>query len=168
MNLWSVYRSYVPIGMLDSNASRKAETTGREQINTEIFDEFKRCLQTKDMYNMRSKAYWLRRLENYKRKETVQVSSYTIEHVMPQNPELSQTWQTELGANWQEVHDTYLHTLGNLTLTGYNSELSDKPFKEKQSMEGGFADSPLRLNKSLAKCSTWSEAAILDRAKEQS
>ena len=131
-------------------------------------DEFKRCLQTKDMYNMRSKAYWLRRLENYKRKETVQVSNYTIEHVMPQNPELSQTWQAELGANWQEVHDTYLHTLGNLTLTGYNSELSDKPFQEKQSMEGGFADSPLRLNKYLAKCPTWNKAAILERAKELS
>ncbi|WP_067517486.1 DUF262 and DUF1524 domain-containing protein [Endozoicomonas ascidiicola] len=131
-------------------------------------DEFKRSLETKDMYNIRSKSYWLRRLENYKRKEPVQVTDYTIEHVMPQNPELSQKWRDELGENWQDVHDTYLHTLGNLTLTGYNSELSDKPFHEKQTIEGGFADSPLRLNKYLAKCPTWNEAAILERAKELS
>jgi len=59
---------------------------------------------------------------------------------------------------------SYLHTLGNLTLTRYNSELSDRPFKEKRDMEGGFADSPLRLNKELAKLEAWNEEAILKRA----
>ena len=131
-------------------------------------NEFKQHLQTKDMYNMRNKAYWLRKLENYHHKEPIHVTEYTIEHVMPQNPNLSETWQQELGDNWEDVHEKYLHTLGNLTLTGYNSELSDNSFKEKQSMEGGFADSHLRLNKSLAKLPKWDEHAIQERARELS
>ncbi|WP_422132796.1 GmrSD restriction endonuclease domain-containing protein [Endozoicomonas sp. ALD040] len=130
--------------------------------------EFEHNLQTKDMYNMRSRSYWLRKLENYHHKDPIHVTEYTIEHVMPQNPNLSKAWQEALGENWQEVHETYLHTLGNLTLTGYNSELSDRSFQEKQSMEGGFADSHLRLNKGLAKLVNWDEHAIQQRAKELS
>jgi len=88
----------------------------------------------------------------------------TIEHIMPQNPNLSPEWRRDLGPNWEEVHKTCLHTLGNLTLTRYNSELSDRPFREKRDMEGGFADSPLRLNKGLAKLETWNEQEIAKRA----
>ncbi len=127
-------------------------------------DEFKRCLATKDMYNIRSKAYWLRRLENFGRKERVIVEDYTIEHVMPQNRDLSVQWQTELGEEWQRVQETYLHTIGNLTLTGYNSELSDKPFLIKKDMEGGFAQSPLKLNQSLNQLSSWNEDQIKNRS----
>lgn len=126
-------------------------------------DEFKRCLATKDMYNIRSKAYWLRRLENFGRKERVIVEDYTIEHVMPQNRDLSIEWRTELGEDWQTIQETYLHTIGNLTLTGYNSELSDKPFITKRDMEGGFAQSPLKLNQSLALLSNWDEVQIKNR-----
>lgn len=126
-------------------------------------EEFKRNLATKDMYNIRSKAYWLRRLENFGRKERVIVEDYTIEHVMPQNQNLSQEWQNELGDNWQAIQETYLHTIGNLTLTGYNSELSDKPFREKRDMEGGFASSPLKLNQSLAHLENWNEQQIKAR-----
>jgi uncharacterized protein with ParB-like and HNH nuclease domain/predicted transport protein len=126
-------------------------------------EEFKRNLATKDMYNIRSKSYWLRRLENFGRKKRVIVEDYTIEHVMPQNQNLSQEWQIELGDNWQAVQETYLHTIGNLTLTGYNSELSDKPFREKRDMEGGFASSPLKLNQSLAHLENWNEQQINTR-----
>jgi len=126
-------------------------------------DEFKRCLATKDMYNIRSKSYWLRRLENFGRKERVIVEDYTIEHVMPQNRDLSQQWRDELGDEWSRVQETYLHTIGNLTLTGYNSELSDKPFIDKRDMEGGFAQSPLKLNKSLRQLTCWNEDAIKNR-----
>ena len=131
-------------------------------------EEFKRCLVTKDMYSMRNKAYWLRKLENHGRKERVLVEDYTIEHVMPQNSNLSEEWQTELGDGWQQVQETYLNTLGNLTLTGYNSELSDRPFAEKRDMEGGFAQSPLKLNRSLAKQPLWNEQAILERSEQLS
>lgn len=127
-------------------------------------DEFKRDLQTKDLYSFRSRSYWLRRLENHGRKERVAVDEYTIEHVMPQNENLSAQWKTALGPEWERIQKTYLHTLGNLTLTGYNSEYSDRPFIEKRDMEGGFAQSPLRLNQGLGALATWDEDAILKRA----
>jgi len=126
-------------------------------------EEFSRELQVKDLYNFRSRNYWLRRLENHGRKERVYIGDYTIEHIMPQNEDLSAAWRQELGERWQEVHAKYLHTIGNLTLTGYNSELSDRPFGEKRTMTGGFAESPLRLNIGLGSVERWDEAAIQTR-----
>ncbi len=129
-------------------------------------EEFIAGIQVRDLYNFPRKAYWLRRIENFGRKERVYVDEYTIEHIMPQNENLSEAWQTELGENWSEVHAKYLHTLGNLTLTGYNSEYSDRPFKEKRDMENvGFKASPLHLNEGLGDLDTWNEAKIQDRAK---
>lgn len=127
-------------------------------------DELKRELQTKDLYDFRSRSYWLRRLENHGRKERVAIDEYTIEHIMPQNEKLSVAWQTELGPEWERVHQTYLHTLGNLTLTGYNSEFSDRPFAAKRDMVSGFKDSPLRLNQGLGALEHWDEKAIRQRA----
>lgn len=127
-------------------------------------EEFRREFVAKDVYNLRNRNYILRKLENHARKEHVIVEDYTIEHVMPQNPDLSATWQAELGAEWKNVQARYLHTIGNLTLTGYNSELSDRPFAEKQSMTGGFKDSPIRLNRDLAKRDHWRQEDIQDRA----
>jgi len=129
-------------------------------------EEFKRGLMVRDLYNTRSRNYWLRRLENHQRKERVNVEEYTIEHIMPQNENLSAAWRAELGENWKSVHATYLHTLGNLTLTGYNPELSDRSFAEKRDMDGGFRDSPLRLNKGLGQVDRWGEAAIRQRAEQ--
>lgn len=126
--------------------------------------EFKRELQLKDLYNFRSRSYWLRRLENYGRKERVPVDEYTIEHILPQNPNLSPEWQAELGPEWERIQQTYLHTLGNLTLTGYNSEYSDRPFIEKRDMDGGFKESPVRLNHGLGKLEYWNEETIQQRA----
>lgn len=127
-------------------------------------EEFERDIQTRDLYNFRSKSYWLRRLENFGRKERVSVEEYTIEHIMPQNEDLSSSWQTALGPEWQRVHETWLHTLGNLTLTGYNSEYSDKPFVAKRDMEGGFKESPLKVNAGLGILEQWDETAIKNRA----
>ena len=126
--------------------------------------EFRQELMVKDVYNFQRREYLLRKLENYERREPANVSEYSTEHVMPQT--LSETWETELGANFQETHETYLHTLGNLTLTGYNPELSNRSFRQKQDMEGGFRDSPLRLNRSLAEAEVWNEDAIRERAEE--
>lgn len=107
----------------------------------------------------------LSKLENCERpKELVNVEQYTIEHIMPQNSKLSKHWQTELGESWKEVQAKYLHTIGNLTLTGYNSEYSDRPFPEKRDMKDGFADSPLRLNQMLSKLEYWNETEIQNRA----
>ena len=131
-------------------------------------DEFKRELQVRDLYNFRSRSYWLRRLENYERKERVPVDEYTIEHIMPQNEELSAEWRSDLGPEWERVHEVWLHTLGNLTLTGYNSEYSDRPFAEKRDMEGGFKTSPLRLNEGIGSLERWNEDAIQFRAESLS
>jgi len=128
-------------------------------------EEFCREFIVKDIYNLRIRNYLLRKLENEDRsKELVNVEEYTIEHIMPQNPKLSLTWQMELGENWQQIQANYLHTIGNLTLTGYNSELSDRPFIEKRDIKDGFADSPLRLNRMLAKLESWNEIEIKNRA----
>lgn len=129
-------------------------------------EEFKRDLQTKDLYNFRSRSYWLRRLENYARKERVPVDQYTIEHILPQNENLSAKWKADLGPEWERTQQTYLHTLGNLTLTGYNSEYSDRPFTEKRDMEGGFSQSPLRLNQGLSSLACWNEETIRQRAEK--
>lgn len=127
-------------------------------------DEFKREIKLKDIYNFRSRSYWLRRLENYGRKEYVNLEDYTIEHIMPQNENLSPEWKAELGNDWETVHKTYLHTLGNLTLTRYNSEYSDRPFLEKRNMKGGFDESPVILNKEIAHKEHWRKEDILGRA----
>ncbi len=130
--------------------------------------EFKQKLVVKDLYNFRNRSYWLRRLENYDRKERVSVDEYTIEHIMPQNQNLSDHWKAELGPDWSRVWQTYLHTIGNLTLTGYNSEYSDNSFSEKRDMKGGFAESPLRLNHGLGKLEHWNEEDIRQRGERLS
>ena len=84
----------------------------------------------------------MRKLENFDRKERVDVDSYTIEHVMPQNPDLSPEWQEELGPEWKTVQERWLHTIGNLTLTGYNSELSDRPVQREADDEGRLPRQP--------------------------
>jgi predicted transport protein len=127
-------------------------------------DEFRRDLQTRDLYNFRSRSYWLRRLENHDRNERVRVDEYTIEHILPQNPDLRTAWIHELGPEYKRVQEQWLHTLGNLTLTGYNAEYSDRPFTEKRDMTGGFIESPLRLNAGLGQLEVWNEAAIKERA----
>ena len=126
--------------------------------------EFKDKIKIRNLYNFQNLSYWLRRLENHGRKETVHVDEYTVEHIMPQNENLTDEWKTALGEDWKQIHEEYLHTLGNLTLTGYNSEYSDRPFREKRDMEGGFRDSPLKVNKGLGESEEWTKDTITDRA----
>jgi uncharacterized protein with ParB-like and HNH nuclease domain/predicted transport protein len=127
-------------------------------------EEFRRDLQTRDLYHFPRRSFWLRRLENHGRKERVPVDEYTIEHILPQNPNLSTAWKQALGTEWERVQQQWLHTLGNLTLTGYNAEYSDRPFIEKRDMAGGFKESPLKLNAGLGLIEAWNEAAIQERA----
>lgn len=128
--------------------------------------EFENEIISKDVYNFRSRNYLLGKLENFERREPVNVDEYTIEHILPQNPALNIEWREMLGDNWKEVQEKYLHTLGNLTLTGYNSELSDRPFTEKKTIKGGFNHSPIILNDYLRTADVWNEDQILNRAVE--
>jgi|AMWB02.1.fsa_nt_gi uncharacterized protein with ParB-like and HNH nuclease domain/predicted transport protein len=126
--------------------------------------EVAQMLADRDVYNSPRCAYLLEHLENYFHpKEPVKAAAYTIEHVMPQT--LSPEWKEALGDNAEVIHQRHLHTLGNLTLTGYNSELSCKPFKTKLEMEeGGFLTSPLALNKFIRQQTAWGESEILTRS----
>lgn len=109
---------------------------------------------------------WARISEHFDTLFTTEASveEFTIEHIMPQNENLSAKWREELGSDWQRIHKELLHTLGNLTLTRYNSRYSDRPFAEKRDIEDGFKHSPLYLNIGLGQCEKWDEAAIRARA----
>ncbi len=125
--------------------------------------EFKNLFITIDFYNLKEKKYFLERLENFNTEEPVNTKECTIEHIMPQT--LTEEWKRDLGENFQAIHDKYLHTIGNLTLTGYNDKYSNKSFQEKRDMEKGFKQSPLRLNKGLRE-ESFGEEKIKKRAND--
>jgi len=134
--------------------------------------EFQDKIVSKDIYNVQSKnkIYLLEQLENYNNREKVRVeelvnnNKLTIEHVMPQT--LTPDWKKELGENWMKIYEKYLNTLGNITLTAYNSEYSNKSFIEKKDMDKGFRESRLFLNKYLSIIEEWNEKNIRDRAEK--
>ncbi|MFP6263565.1 DUF262 domain-containing protein [Helicobacter pylori] len=127
-------------------------------------DEFKKLFITIDFYHFQKREYFLERLENFEREERVYTHEYTIEHIMPQT--LREEWKRDLGENFQAIHDKYLHTIGNLTLTGYNNKYSNKSFQEKRDMEKGFKQSPLKLNQSLKDLESFGEKEIEKRASD--
>ena len=127
-------------------------------------EEFKETLIKRDLYNMNRCRYILSKLESWNNKVIVSTNTLTIEHIIPQNSNLSKEWQAMLGNNWKEIQSKYLHRLGNLTLTAYNSEMSDRNFKEKLNMNGGFRQSALKINQFIIKQETWGKNEIEERA----
>ena len=133
-------------------------------------DEFAIKFVKKDVYNFKSKnkLFLLEQLENHDNKERVAINNLinegtlNIEHIMPQT--LTSSWRKELGDSYGIVHQKYLHTIGNLTLTGYNSKMSNKPFLEKKTMDKGFLNSRLYLNSYLKNIDIWNEESIKNRA----
>ncbi len=129
-------------------------------------EEFTEKLKLKNLYEVKHyKTYWILKFENFNRKETISIEDYSIEHIMPQNNDnpttLPSHWKEEFGENYQQVWAKYLHTLGNLTLTAYNSELSNKSFIDKKII---FNQSPLKINESLRNFENWNENSINKRA----
>ncbi len=127
-------------------------------------DEFKKLFITIDFYNFKKNKYFLERLEKFDTEEPVDTQECTIEHIMPQT--LTKEWKRDLGENFKAIHEKYLHTIGNLTLTGYNPEYSNNSFQEKRDMEKGFKQSPLRLNQSLKDPEPFDEKKIEKRAND--
>jgi len=160
----TLYKSFNKVNYLEGVKAAFQLMESYKRFPTDA--EFEKEIVVKDVYNFRSRNYLLHNLENHNRKEQVNTDDYTIEHILPQNPDLSEAWQRMLGENWKEVQQKYLHTLGNLTLTGYNSELSDRPFEKKKTIEGGFNVSPLKLNTFLRSVDVWNEEQIQKRAIE--
>ncbi|EJB42621.1 hypothetical protein HPHPA5_0718 [Helicobacter pylori Hp A-5] len=127
-------------------------------------DEFKDLFITIDFYHFKKNKYFLERLENFDTKEPVDTQKCNIEHIMPQT--LTPEWQKDLGENFEAIHEKYLHTIGNLTLTGYNAEYSNKSFQEKRDMEKGFKQSSLKLNQNLKDLESFGEKEIEKRAND--
>ena len=113
------------------------------------------------------RTFILERLENRDNNEQHDIvkllaeDQITIEHIMPQT--LSDKWKAALGDDWEHIHEQYLHTMANLTLTGYNSQYSNLPFVEKRDMEKGFNDSAFRLNNDVKTCDKWTEDELIQR-----
>ena len=136
-------------------------------------EEFTTALAAKQVYQMRGKykAYLFERFENFGTIETKDVYThldnnvYTIEHIMPQH--LTPAWTEALGANAAEIHATWLHRLANLTLTGYNPNLSNKTFAEKRdSEEGGYKASGLKMNQKISNKESWGLPELEERNDE--
>ncbi len=127
-------------------------------------DEFKKLFITIDFYSFQKKEYFFERLENFDTKEPVNTQECTIEHIMPQT--LTKEWERDLGENFQAIHDKYLHTIGNLTKTGYNDKYSNNSFQEKRDMEKGFKQSSLKLNQGLKDLESFGEKEIEKRAND--
>lgn len=125
-----------------------------------------KALKENNLYRKNALCKFLLTSIENKGKEKVIADNLTIEHIMPQNKNLSTAWQKMLGENnWQEIQEKYLHTLGNLTLTAYNSELGDKPFADKKK-ELEEADSKIVvLYSDVKSCDNWNEKSIVARAK---
>lgn len=137
--------------------------------NTETLN----ALKEKDVYNIKPKnrTYLLERLENFQNNEPVAIegnSDITIEHIFPQNPDPK--WKIELGADeYNVIKENYLNTIGNLTLSGNNGKLSNKPFIDKKVMnvdgkEQGYNFSRLWLNRDLKEKTKWDKFEIEERA----
>lgn len=134
-----------------------------------------RALREDDLYPQRRHVckFLLDRIENHGREEIVNTSKFTIEHIMPQTVRETsahgRAWiemLEEAGFDWKDAHDTWLHRIGNLTLTGHNWDYSDRPFGDKKGMEFGFSQSPLRLNDFVAKQVAWTPNEMRARTEE--
>ncbi|EJB28833.1 hypothetical protein HPNQ4228_0978 [Helicobacter pylori NQ4228] len=139
------------------------KTTGKFPKDSEFKDSF----ITKELYDpkkIKKIRYFLERLEKFDTKEPVNTQECSIEHIMPQT--LTPEWQRDLSENFEAIHEKYLHTIGNLTLTGYNSEYSNNSFREKKDMEKGFKQSSLKLNQSLKNLESFGEKEIEERAND--
>ena len=125
--------------------------------------EFKSAMRERNLYGLRNCWHILAQLENAGLKEPSPVNTYSIEHIMPQSIEDVLEWKCMLGDGWEDVHETWLHRLGNLTLTGYNSSYSNRPFEEKKTIEGGFRQSAVRLNEYVRNKPVWTASEMEER-----
>ncbi len=123
--------------------------------------EFKDALIYKPLYKKNICKYLLSVIEN-STKEHIDVSTFTIEHILPQK-ENAAVWKMEVGEDYSSVYEVYLHTLGNLTITGHNSELGTKSFSKKKEIIKQNSKANI-LNKDVLSAERWNETSILNRA----
>ncbi len=142
----------------------------KERVRFPNDDEFSTMFASKPIYlmNSKNKVYILERIENFGTAEDKDVyrhcdeGDYSIEHIMPQH--LTPVWQKELGDDFEQIHEVWLHRIANLTLTAYNSKYSNNSFAEKKTMEHGFIDSGIRMNTWIARKDKWTLTEIEERS----
>ena len=145
----------------DALVSFLTQLTSKDALPTD--DVFEKALKENNLYRKNALCkYLLASIEN-SGKEKIAMDNLTIEHILPQNKRLSSYWQNMLGNDWQKIQETYLHTLGNLTLTGYNSELGDKSFEEKLTYFNSSDTKIVTLNEDI-KGNVWNDKTIQNRA----
>lgn len=143
------------------------EGSGRFPNDSEFMDTF----GVRDFYHIGSYKYYLfDRLENGDSVERVNVVGnlheeiFSIEHIMPQT--LSTGWIADLGEKYAEIHEKWLNSMANLTLTAYNSKYSNRRFVEKRDMQDGFKDSGFRINNFVSSQNTWTKEQLEARDRE--
>ena len=150
----------------DAIVSFLLQLTSKDTIPTDA--DFVRALKERNFYRKNALCKYLLAAVENQGKEKVVMDNLTIEHILPQNKNLSTAWQKMLGENWENVRDRYLHTLGNLTLTAYNSELGDRPFAEKQELLSETMTHVTVLYSDVKDKKLWTEIEIEARAKRLS
>ncbi|PZL74241.1 DUF262 domain-containing protein [Enterococcus plantarum] len=143
------------------------QASGRLPSNEEVEE----AIRTQNFYGIKSnvRTYLFERLENKDSQENIDVyngietGTFSIEHIMPQT--LSNGWKEYLGSQSEEIHETWLNRISNLTLTAYNSKYSNRSFEEKKNMEKGFKDSGFRLNQYVNTLDCWNESSLKERTK---
>lgn len=147
----------------DAIVSFLMQLTSKDTIPSDA--DFAQALRERNLYRKNALCKYLLAAVENKGKEKVVTDNLTIEHILPQNRNLSTSWQKMLGDDWEEVRDRYLHTLGNLTLTAYNSELGDRPFQEKQEKLADTVTHITVLYSDVKDKTEWNAQTIENRAK---
>ena len=157
---WSIFAN-IASGVDEVNPLESLKVALAQGYRFPRDDQFVKEIQEYPLYR-KKRLCWhiITRLENDGQKEPSPVGEYSIEHIMPQSIVDVPGWQEMLGENWEEVHEMWLHRLGNLTLTAYNPELSNRPFEEKKVV---FEQGAARLNQYVKQQKIWTEAQMKRR-----
>lgn len=124
--------------------------------------EVTKALQINNLYANKTLCKFIFfELEHHNSNERIEDTNITIEHIMPQN--LTEDWKKYLGENYRVTHELYLHTIGNLSLTGYNSNLSDFSFERKKEILKLKGSKFNFINKLVYECDVWNDKTILKR-----
>ncbi len=155
-------RSENKMNYYDAVVSFFQQLTSKDALVTE--EVFANDLKFNNLYRKNALCKLLLTSIENQGKEHLYTGNLTIEHIMPQNQNMSTVWQRMLGEDWQMVKDKYLHTIRNLTLTGYNSELGDKPFAEKKEKLAEVHTKIVNLYEDVKNCEVWNSETIERRA----
>ena len=162
---WSVFARIAQSISDESPFESFQVALARQNYSFPTDESFEKEIQERDLFNLRICWYVLTELENAGYSEPSPTETYTIEHIMPQDIERVREWQEMLGDGWNEIHRTWLHRLGNLTLTAYNSSYKNRPFEEKKTVEGGFNRSSVRLNEYVRDQMQWTKKQMEERGR---